>query len=134
MAGAMLMSGCTPSSASHSIEGAWNLTDVPGGLTGPCSGLAVITVYSPDGTFTNQSAEQVLRGRYKATGLTDGRVLISVKYEGHNGKLNCQGLGADYVINNTPPEHYVKVNADELQICRPDPDAQCFYKLRRMNR
>ncbi len=112
-----------------SLVGTWSAAEVPPGGP-PCKGPASTVTYTADGTFTSESANQIVTGTYTARPVTRNSFRVSTKVKSHNGAPNCQGYSAEYVMSNLVSEFDVEVNGNSARVCVPDIPNVCFTMSR----
>lgn len=116
-------------SASRAI-GSWRLVEAPGATAFTCTQTIQRTTFFPNGAFEFRNAEMVLTGTYISRPLRNGREHMKSAYTNSNGRPNCQGLSADYVIRHSPPEFEVERRGDDLYVC-PIASSDCIVRLTR---
>jgi hypothetical protein len=96
---------------------------------GPCSTRTSVS-YSQTGEIEGRSGDQIITGTYTATP-ENGRLLVRTSFTESNGKPNCQGLSAEYVLSHQANEYLIEVEGDELRVCAPGLPVKCIVRMSR---
>lgn len=129
------VSGCVGSGyteielAESPLLGAWGLVDYSEDVK-PCEPGASIS-FLPTGEVRAYSGEQVVEGRYTIKKYQSG-YLVSQSISGHNGKPNCQGFSADFVVKNSGGEFYIEIDGDEAQMYPSKDNRTQFVRIARV--
>ncbi|WP_152606699.1 hypothetical protein [Aquabacterium sp. NJ1] len=95
--------------------GAWRMIDIPVQAAPDCVNR-IYAVYTADGTFKFISGEQVNEGTYVAKARTSSQDELALTYTKTNGKPNCQGLPATYVLANSHGSIILERQGAELKM------------------
>lgn len=110
------------------VVGVWRII-LPSGAPTACNEMSI--EFRGDGTMLTRSGALLATNTYSLLRKADGWLLV-MGYPHTNGQPNCQGLPADFVVQNFVAREYVKIAGDTLRECNANsPVPDCLSMVRR---
>jgi hypothetical protein len=118
----------TRTQGAETVVGVWRML-VPSEAPSSCHDVS--TEFRADGTMLTKSGALVATNTYSLVHRKGGWLLV-MNNPRTNGKPNCQGLPAEFVVKHLVRREYVQVVGDTLRECNADsPVPDCLAMVRR---
>ena len=101
-----------PPSPALPFLGRWRASSFRSDVPRQCHDM--VLEFLASGAMVSRSGDQVLTAHF-VTRVSDSGFILTISNMQSNGRPNCQGLSADFVLSHQVPQMYTEVSGDTLR-------------------